>query len=133
MKNETCKERIGDHLKGRIEDLQALYAAYLSGDEYTEDGESLDEYGLGFDYVPKGTFKNQRAGFFRYQLSFGGPSDGFRFYCDAERNVYKVEYVFLDWFDGATRTLRGGREKLLINIFTDFFQSGKHLELNAAY
>jgi len=61
----------------------------------------LGEYGLAFDYVPAGTFQGQEEGYFRYQLSWGGPGDEIRFYADADLHVYKIEYWFLDWYDGA--------------------------------
>jgi hypothetical protein len=58
------------------------------------------EYGLAFDYVPAGTFDDQRHGYFRYQLSYGGPSEEFRFFVDLERQLVKAEFWLLDWFTG---------------------------------
>jgi len=43
---------------------------------------------------------------YRIQFSWGGPSDHFEVFCDREGDVEKVEYVFLDWFDGARRRVR---------------------------
>ena len=53
------------------------------------------DYGLGFDYVELGTFEDQEEDYFRFQLSWGGPSDEIRFYEDGT-----MEYIFLDWFVG---------------------------------
>ncbi len=59
------------------------------------------EYGLSFDYVRAGTFEDQDAGYFRYQLSYGGPSEEIRFYVDPEHNLVKAEFWLLDWFTGS--------------------------------
>ena len=120
-----CKERVGKELKERIKDIRKLWRLYINGDE---DGDpdlgTFNEYGLSFDYVAPNTFKKQRKGYFRYQLSLGGPSDEFRFYTNPDFSVYKIEYWFLDWFDGAKIILKGGYERLLTKIFEDFKDCG---------
>jgi hypothetical protein len=118
-----CKDRVASHLKSRIEDLQKLWTAYQSGQEDVEDLGNIFEYGLAFDYVPAGTFKDQKLGYFRYQLSWGGPSDEFRFYCDETLTPYRVEYWFFDWFDGAKKPLTGKNLDLLKELF-DWFKEG---------
>lgn len=35
-----------------------------------------------------------------------------------------MEYVFLDWFDGAKRTLSGGNLDIMTEIFNDFMETG---------
>lgn len=60
------------------------------------------EYGLAFDYVKAGTFEDQNTGYFRYQLSYGGPSEEIRFYVDPEHNLVKAEFWLLDWFTGSS-------------------------------
>lgn len=59
------------------------------------------EYGLAFDYVKAGTFEDQNTGYFRYQLSYGGPAEEIRFYVDPEHNLMKAEFWLLDWFTGS--------------------------------
>lgn len=56
------------------------------------------DYGLSIDYrLPEG----RKAGYLRYQLSWGGPSDEIRFYfTHGARQCHKIEYVFLDWGTG---------------------------------
>jgi len=54
------------------------------------------EYGLCFDLVEAGTFNDQLEPYYRYQISYGGPSEEFRMYAD------RTEYWYLDWFDGAS-------------------------------
>lgn len=69
--------------------------------------EQFNEYGLCFDYVAPGTFTDQEQGYFRYQISWGGPSEEIRFFVNPDFSVYHVEFWFLDWWDGASLTLRG--------------------------
>ena len=125
MQQQTCESRVEAHLESRITDLRRLWRAYCNGDEEEdEDLGSIHEYGLCFDYVPAGTFSDQREGYFRYQLGTGGPGDEFRFYADAQRKVHRIEYWFLDWFDGACRILAGEDESLLVEIWDWFEEYG---------
>lgn len=139
---KTCKDRVKTHLKSRIHDLDLLFRAYQSGNEesvkyessfinvagnketYTEELGTFNEYGLSFDYVAPNTFNNQRRGYFRYQLSYGGPSDEFRFYTDENFNLTSIQYWFLDWFDGAKITLRGKDLDLMTKIWEFFKEIG---------
>ena len=57
---------------------------------------------LGFDFVPAYTFEDQEEHYFRWQLSWGGPSDEFRVYTDNQNNIKTIEYWYMDWFDGAS-------------------------------
>ena len=117
-REQRCEARVQGHMDSRLEDLRTLWALYQEdSDAYDDDLGNLYEYGLCFDYVPAHTFDDQEEGFFRYQISTGGPGDEFRFYCDMEGNVYRVEYWFLDWFDGANRTLNGNDKALLLELF----------------
>lgn len=90
--------------------------------EDTPEYGSLFDYGLSFDYCypDKGN-----PGYFRYQLSWGGPSDEFRIYADrrSEYNwvIWKISYVFMDWFDFAEIVLSGEDEKFMENLLTGFF------------
>lgn len=125
QKQATCKERIRPHLDSRLSDVRKLWEAYKKGDENgVEDLGAFYEYGLCFDYVAPGTFNGQRRGYFRYQLSWGGPSDEFRFYCDENFDPVRIEYWFLDWFDGAKVKLSGNDHDLMAEIFLDFKDTG---------
>jgi hypothetical protein len=155
MTDQTCESRIDKELEKTLDDLRRLWMGYTkAGQECpTCDGEGIDEsgnacpdcdgegridvdgnipdlgnlyeYGLSFDYVAPQTFTDQEEGFFRYQLSTGGPGDEFRIYADKVRDyqwsVYRIEYVFLDWFDGASRRLYGEDRELVQGIFESFF------------
>ncbi len=135
----TCKERVTPHLKSRLHELDLIFKAYQNGEEDTikeADGNELPpffEYGLCFDYVTPGTFNHQRRGYFRYQLSTGGPGDEFRFYTDERLAPVRIEYWFLDWFDGAHIILHGKDLTLLTEIWEFFKEIGSvQIELDKA-
>ena len=122
-KQETCKERVEAHYKARIDDIRQLWEAYkVDTDANVPDLGNFDEYGLAFDYVAPGTFNGQRRGYFRYQLSWGGPGDEFRFYTDENYRPTRVEYWFLDWLDGAKYTIRSGADWELLNEIFEYFR-----------
>ena len=86
----SCEERVDEYLADRLQDIKEFAREGFSSDDFFE-------YGLCVDYVEPFTFDDQEEGYLRYQLSWGGPSDEFRFY------QLRTEYWFLDWFDGASR------------------------------
>ena len=102
---EKCENRIDAHLESTLDDIKRLWEAECDGKEYVEDLGTLNDYGLSFDYVAPGTFNEQPEGYFRWQLSWGGPSDEFRFYVNPDFSVHRIVYHFMDWFDGAKREL----------------------------
>ena len=135
---DKCENRISTHMTSRLTELRLLWADYtgrLKGKEqkefeeefgYKPDGEgtAFYEYGLSFDYVAPGTFNNQRQGYFRYQLSWGGPSEEFMFFVNPDLSVYRIEFWFLDWFDGAHRVLHGKNYELMSEIYENFRECG---------
>lgn len=106
----TVSEVLGDesgHISDDVRDeLRDEYADYPDFDmsDCGRVGESimeayreaLHDYGLCFDYVEFGTFGDQNDDYFRYQISWGGPSEEIRFYANGA-----IEFVYLDWFVGA--------------------------------
>ena len=53
----TCKARINEHYKGRIEDIRQLWEAYkVNPEAEVEDLGVWNEYGLCLDYVAPRTF-----------------------------------------------------------------------------
>ena len=114
---DTCETRIDGYFRSRLDDLTRLWTAYCIGDEDAGELGTLCEYGLCFDYVAPGTFDDQKEAYFRYQLSWGGPSDEFRFFVNPDLSCHRIEYWFLDWFDGAHRVLSGDAEMFLTQIW----------------
>lgn len=93
-KENSCKSRVKEAMFSRLADIRKLWKAE---NNETEDLGNLWNYGLSIDYIEPKTFKNQYKGYTRYQLSWGGPSEEFRWYDGSSR----IEFWFLDWFDGA--------------------------------
>ena len=121
--NLPCAERLDNEYNNTIDDLKRVWEAYNTGDD--EAAEEFYNHGLSFDYVAPHTFgDDQHDGYFRYQLSWGGPSDEFRFYVGPGYEPHRIEYWFMDWFDGASRTLRGDDYDLLKEIFQWFDEIG---------
>jgi len=114
-KNETCKERINRNLKSREEDFLRFMNNY---DEKTR--EEFYSYGLSFDFVELSEY-NKEEEYYRYQLSWGGPSDEIRIYKD------KVNYVFMDWFDYADKDIT---QKNWVKWLVSDFQELEMLPLN---
>ena len=81
---ESCKQRIKAEWKDRQKDLVDPHYEALS-----------------FDYVDPNTFDQQPEGYWRWQFSWGGPGDELRGYVNEHKELHRLEYWFLDWFDGA--------------------------------
>ncbi len=124
----TCEQRVSAEFEKEIRTLRALWATYCEDVEaYNEDEEArLSEYGLSFDYVAPNTFDDQPEGYWRYQISWGGPSDEFRFYGEMVNEwravIHRIEYWFMDWFDGASHTLHGDEFKFMDELLTSYFE-----------
>lgn len=134
----SCAARVAGEYANEMSNLREAWEGYQSGDEDKQ--EAWYNYGLSFDYVAPGTFTGQRRGYFRYQISWGGPSDEFRFYVRREDypvrgqyggveyrtrvSVESIEYWFMDWFDGAKVDVTGRDFKLLADVFEWFKDSG---------
>lgn len=125
MTEKTCEQRVRQELKKEIATLKNLWQSYCDGEEFCEaEDTNICEYGLCFDYVEEDTFTDQSEAYFRYQISYGGPSDEFRFFVNPDFSVERVEYWFLDWFDGAYINLSGEELILLKEIFDWFKECG---------
>ncbi len=60
VRPEGCEARIMRRLRGRLVDFERLITASCD-DAANDDGETLAEYGLCFDYVPPLTFGDQKS------------------------------------------------------------------------
>jgi len=49
----------------------------------------------------------------RVQMSWGGPSDEYLLTVDEDGDIGEIRYRFMDWFDGATKTLDGEDQELV--------------------
>jgi hypothetical protein len=118
----TCKQRWAYHKNDRMSDIRKLWKAECEGkEEGIEDLGTFYEYGLSFDYVTPMTWHDQPEGFWRYQISCGGPQEEFRFYSSGPQySPYRITFAFLDWGDGYERQLVGKDLELMINLWDDW-------------
>ena len=66
--------------------------------EYDDIFDYVNQTALSWDYVEG---EGREAGYYRLQLSWGGPSDEFRIYINQDKEIDIIEYWYMDWFDGA--------------------------------
>ena len=84
QKQLSCRELVSFQWERRQEDLK-----------------NPEFEGLGFDYVKPHTFKDQTEGYWRWQFSWGGPSDELRAFVNRDDSIHRLEYWYMDWYDGA--------------------------------
>lgn len=129
QKKLTCADIVEYAMDNRLDEMKELWEVYLGRkeptDEITED--SYLEYGLSFDYVDAGTDSTD-DNYFRYQISYGGPSEEIRFFCykDHQGNwvLSEAEFWYMDWFDGASATITGKDYEFVKEVFHDFDDLG---------
>ena len=96
-------------------------------EDVCESYESFYDYvrqtSLSWDYVDPHTFTDQEEGYWRLQLSFGGPSDEFRVFLKDDKTIGLVFYHFMDWFDGANLKVEDiGKNEVIFRILNDFLE-----------
>lgn len=110
-KELSCEERIEDHYR-RADDYIELMFKVLDNYEFDEDDEDdkkqLQE--IEDDGIDEGSIHEYAAGssmkkLLTIVLSGGGPSSHIEAIIDEDGYVESAKYVFLDWFDGATRKI----------------------------
>ena len=97
-KEQNCQELIHGQWQERQEDLK--------NPEYEA---------LSFDWVEPNTFTDQKEGYWRWQFSWGGPSDELRGYINWTPQsrpgaLHRLEYWYLDWGDGACHQIHPDSE-----------------------
>ena len=114
---ETAKTFL-DIDKSARDDLEQFLAEEFSDlVGYDDFFDYVNQSGLCFDRVEAGTFEGQRAGYWRWQLSWGGPADEFRLFDDDS-----LEYWYLDWGDGASVDVTDDIFKNIMSNFKDLSQ-----------
>lgn len=96
---ETLETTAREYYQSRLDQLRAIFDKIGSDSpEANDEGwEEFYDYGLSIDYVHPYTFEGQRAPYWRWQISWGGPSDEFRIYVDQDNDIQEIEYVYLNW------------------------------------
>jgi hypothetical protein len=118
----TCKDLVLDQWHSRRAELQEFRDAGPESEYANSEGALLSEYPLCLDYVQRDS--DNPTGYWRYQISFGGPAEELRFYtCEhVPPDGYlgdstRVEFWFLNWFDGAPIELVGDDLELALWVF----------------
>lgn len=121
QKRLTCKDLINEkfnEVEQDYKDAQKYFEELLSIDpDKQEEFKCKDKYNkffycedffdyinsnaLSWDWVDAEDEKN--PGYYRLQLSWGGPSDEFRIYTIGDTlDIDCINYHYMDWFDGAS-------------------------------
>ena len=127
-KEKKCIDLVQSEYDYTLTQFKVAYEYFCEDKELRKPNDALDhcedfsqyisEYGLCFDKVEPNTFQDQKLGYWRWHLSWGGPSDEFRIFVDEDKNIYKIEYWYLDWFDGASIIVK---DSLIYHIIEEYF------------
>ena len=100
---ESVERRAQDAHQSRRKQLADIFRRMDSDINEIADNAMTEwhEFGLSFDYVEPFTFDDQRDGYWRFQISFGGPSEELRAWFDSNDQLRALEFWFLDWGEGA--------------------------------
>jgi len=116
----TCQDLVQDKFNNIESDYKSAREFFEEYQDATEGqrialevldkkrGDYFHEYDDIFDYVNQTALfwnyvegEGREAGYYRLQLSWGGPSDEFRIYINQDKEIDIIEYWYMDWFDGA--------------------------------
>ena len=114
--NKRCSELIEDELKRRIADFKQTLRSYEENNYekiVTEDGYEYEDIIDWIVYYSLGVYDDNYYRAKRLELSCGGPQDYFLYFPKLDR----IEYHYLDWFDGASLVLDGEDFKVMSEIF----------------
>ena len=118
---KKCADLVHDKYKDRADQFSNLLDQCtnetLKHENYGKWSEKFNESILAFDFVKGNTFKDQPDGYWRLQLSWGGPSDEIRYYSDDRKTCHNIKYAYLDWFDGAEISIHGDIWRYIFNDF----------------
>jgi hypothetical protein len=120
-KKLTCKDLVNEkfnEVEQDYKDAQKYFDELLSIDpDKQEEFKCKDKYNKFFycedffDYINSNTLSwdwvdaedEKNPGYYRLQLSWGGPSDEFRIYTIGDTlDIDCINYHYMDWFDGAS-------------------------------
>lgn len=110
-KELTCEERIEDQYLRQEEYLELLFKV-LDDHEFDEDDEDekkqlqlIEDDGIDRETIYEYAAGSNMKKILTIVLSGGGPSSHIEAIIDEDGYVESAKYVFLDWFDGATRKI----------------------------
>ena len=109
-KHKSCADRIEQNFQDRYMEIQEDMKLSFFPANYFE------QKGLSIDLIEKNDLDLDDH-FIRYQLSWGGPQDEFRFWKNG-----KISYHFMDWFDHAEKDITVmTRQDPVMEKFFDLF------------
>lgn len=109
-KHKSCADRIEQNFQDRYMEIQEDMKLSFFPANYFE------QKGLSIDLIEKNELDLDDH-FIRYQLSWGGPQDEFRFWKNG-----KISYHFMDWFDHAEKDITVmTRQDPVMEKFFDLF------------
>jgi len=118
---KKCADLVHDKYNKRTDQFMELLDECtnknLKHENYGKWSEKFNESILAFDFVKGNTFKDQPDGYWRLQLSWGGPSDEIRYYSNDRKTLDQITYCYMDWFDGAEIQVHAD---IWHDIFNDF-------------
>jgi len=142
MTKKNCAELVNEQYLKTVSDYETANEYFnLDTEEKTnherhEDLKSYEDFfnyvnqsGLSFDFVPVNTFKDQDRGYWRFQMSWGGPSDEFRIYVDDRNVIEYIDYHYLDWFDGASKRVKHNIINNICEMFLECSETKNASEL----
>jgi hypothetical protein len=108
-KELNCEQRIGESVSSCEEHLKLLFHAldedYDDEDNAEEIKKELESNGYDYNSIFEYAAGVSYQKVIKIELSGGGPSSHIEVFLDEDDQIIKVLYVFLDWFDGATRKI----------------------------
>ena len=140
-KNEKkCADLVHQKYQDTLKDYQNAFDYFEQDEDKRKPNEEYESYedffdyvnqsGLCFDFVEANTFEDQKCGYWRFQMSWGGPSDEFRIYTDYDKNINYIEYWYMDWNDGASIRVN---DDVIYHLCQMFLECSEHPEPNQYY
>ena len=114
MQEKKCKDKVKKEYQDRLKDVRKAY-----NNDKKDLVEWVNKYSLSFDFVSPFTFTDQPEYYYRWQLSWGGPSDEFRIFTNSKKEIQYIEYWFLDWFDGSSIKVNDEEIKNICSFLLD--------------
>jgi hypothetical protein len=110
-KELSCQERIEDQYLRQEEYLELMFKV-LDDYEFDEDDEDdkkqlkeIEDDGMDRETIHEYAAGSNMKKILTIVLSGGGPSSHIEAIIDEDGYIESAKYVFLDWFDGATRKI----------------------------
>ena len=112
-KDPKASEFINESFESRMQDIRTLWKAEQEGGYFDDTYPlgTLSDYGLCLDFVEAGTFEEPLHPYYRYRISYGGPTEEFRIFLNGE-----VEFWYIPWFDGYCVQVKGEDAEVIRQI-----------------